>query len=197
MKKLIVILTVFIFILIGLLFAGFFDNTNTIELAKEQSIYFTDERPNSSDSDIIVCIPAAYSSKEGIIGHYSTGKGRKGASDYRYTTIHLDGNTHFQQASLVRNNTPKTFSDKRLRYRRALCQKNGRHSIVQSKRPVTLSQFSSQLADYDNAWNLDMGTYSYGWYKDESGLHHLGISTFWNKHKQTNWIIVRKNGGNL
>lgn len=112
-----------------------------------------------SDTDIIGCFHAAYSGENGIIGHYSTGKKRKVTSDYRYTTINLDGNTHFQQVSLVRNHNPKKFSDNRLRYRRALCKKDGKYFIIQSKYPITLNRFAENLTDNDFAWNLDMGTY--------------------------------------
>lgn len=176
----------------ALFFAGVLDDTSVIPIDKSCTMLFTDERPDAADTNIVVCIPAAFSGENGIIGHYSTGKGRKGTTDYRYTTIHLDGKTHFQQASLTRNHRPKIYSDQRRRYRRALCLKNGHYSIVHSKRPVTLTDFSRQVTDYDKAWNLDMGTYAYGWYRDERGLHHLGLSTFWNKHKQTNWIVIKK-----
>ena len=177
---------------VSLFLAGVMDDTSVIPIDNNCIMLFTDERPDVADTNIVVCIPAAFSDKNGIVGHYSTGKGRTGTTDYRYTTIHLDGKTHFQQASLTKNRNPKIYSDQRRRYRRALCLKNGRYSIVHSKRPVTLTDFSRQLTDYDRAWNLDMGTYAYGWYRDERGLHHLGLSTFWNKHKQTNWIVIKK-----
>ena len=176
----------------ALFFAGVLDDKSVIPIDKSCTLLFTDERPDVADTNIVVCVPAAFSDKNGIVGHYSTGNGRTGTTDYRYTTIHLDGKTHFQQASLTKNRNPKIYSDQRRRYRRALCLKNGRYSIVHSKRPVTLTDFSRQLTDCDKVWNLDMGTYAYGWYRDECGLHRLGVSTFWNRHKQTNWIVIKK-----
>ena len=177
-----------------LFFSGFIDRKPILSINADQKIMFTDKRPDYHDPDIILSIAAAFSGEDGrIIGHYSTGKGRKGTSSKSYTTIHLDNSTYFQQASLVRNHKPKTFKDSRLRFRRALCKKNEMFSIVHSSIPVTLSQFANQLTEYENAWNLDMGTYSYGWYRDDKNvLHHLGISSIFNKKKQTNWIIIRK-----
>lgn len=182
-----------IIILSCIFLTGFFDRKPTIELKDCQKIVFTDKRPDINDSNILLCVPAAFSGEGEIIGHYSTGNGRKGKTNYGYTTIHLDNNTYFQQASLVRNHKPKTFKDSRLRFRRALCKKNEMFSIVHSSIPVTLSQFANQLTEYENAWNLDMGTYSYGWYRDDKNvLNHLGMSTIFNIKKQTNWIIIRK-----
>ena len=182
-----------IILLILLYFTGFLDGTPTIEVERGQNICFTDQRPDLNDPEILLCVPAAFSSEDGrIIGHYSTGQGRKGITNYSYTTINLDNNTHFQQASLIKNHKVKSFTDSKRRFRRALCKKDGKFSVVHSKIPITLNGFSKQLEDYDNAWNLDMGTYSYGWYKDEKGIHHLGLSSIFNRNKQTNWIIVKK-----
>lgn len=33
----------------------------------------------------------------------------------------------------------------------------------------------NSMIDFDHAWNLDMGSYSYGWYRDKNGLHDLGL----------------------
>lgn len=174
-------------------FAGMFDRTPTIAVERDCWLVFTTNQPSDADENMTLCVPAAYSTDDGhIIGHYSTGGKRKGTADYRYTTIHLDQDTHFQQASLVRNHQPKFFSDRKRRYRRALCKSNGQYYIVHSSWPVTLTSFAHSLSDYDYAWNLDMGTYAYGWYRDESGLHRLGSSAFWNRHRQTNWIVARK-----
>ena len=183
----------FVVLIIGLFFGGLLDKTSIIPIDEGYHIEFTDSRPESSDSSVVLCVPAAFSDANGIIGHYSTGKGRKGITQKGYTTIKLDNNTHFQQATLIKNGKTKKFSDIKRRFRRALCKKKERFYIVHSKLPVTLTKFSQQLNDYDMAWNLDMGSYSYGWYRDGKGLHHLGLSSYFNKKKQTNWIVVKKN----
>lgn len=178
---------------LGLFLLGIIEEKPTIAVADNEEILFTDKRPTTADSSVIVAIPAAYSCDFAIIGHYSVGNGRLGTTDKRYTTVRLDKNSYFQQASLVRNGKAKIFSDSRIRYRRALCKKGSRFSIVHSCLPQTLSSFAENLSsDYDHAWNLDMGTYSYGWYRKDGKIHHLGLSTIWNKRKQTNWIIVKK-----
>lgn len=193
MKRFFIIFVLLLFVAGTAYFAGAFDRTPTIVVERDCSIVFTNEPPNEEDENILLCVPAAYSTDDGhIIGHYSLEGKRKGVSDYRYTTIRLDGGSCFQQASLVRDHKPKCFSDSRNRYRRALCKKGKQYAIVHSSRPITLTSFARSLTGYDNAWNLDMGTYAYGWYRDESGLHQLGASAYWNKHKQTNWIVVRK-----
>lgn len=179
--------------ILAIYFSGMADSKPTIAVADGCEIYFTDKRPDQADEKILLCVPAAYTTGKGaIIGHYSTGGRRKGASDYRFTTIHLDRGSHFQQASLVKNHTARSFSDRRHRFRRALCKKEGRYYIVHSRRPVTLTAFGRQLRDYDRAWNLDMGTYAYGWHRDGTGLHRLGMSTIWNAGRQSNWIVVRR-----
>lgn len=81
------------------IFSGFFDSTPAIDIDRHDALLFTDERPDMSDESILLCVPGAYSSTDNdIIGHYSVGGKRKGISDRRYTTFHLDRNTHFQQA---------------------------------------------------------------------------------------------------
>lgn len=72
----------------ALLFAGVLDDTSVIPIDKSCTMLFTDERPDAADTNIVVCIPAAFSDKASIVGHCSTGKGRTGTTDYRYTTIH-------------------------------------------------------------------------------------------------------------
>lgn len=183
----------FIVVIIGIYFSGLFDSTPLISIDINDRIIFTNKKVSPNEEKVILCIPAAYSGKNGIIGHYSMGQGRQGRSDFRYTTVYLDNNTYFQQASLVKSHVPKTFFDDKKRYRRALCKKDGKFFIVHSKLPQTLDSFACQLTEYDRAWNLDMGSFAYGWYRDYNGnMHHLGLSTYWNKEKQTNWIVVYK-----
>lgn len=154
---------------------------------------FTTEKPDINESDILMCVPAAFTTESGeVVGHYKGDKRREGKSDYRYTTVYLDRG-HFQQLSLVRNGKPKKVTDDKRRFRRALCKIGDKFFIENSKYPITLTTFASQLsAKYDYAWNLDMGTYSYGWYKDNRGTHRIGIFSYLNSWRQSNWIIVRK-----
>ena len=154
---------------------------------------FTTEKPDISDPDVLMCVPAAYTSDSGeVIGHYKDGKRREGNPDYRYTTVYLDKG-HFQQLTLVRDKKQKESHDTKRRFRRALCKKGNKYYIENSRFPVTLTVFAKQLCGkYDYACNLDMGTYSYGWYKESGRTHHIGIFSYLNSRKQSNWIVVRK-----
>lgn len=184
-----------ILVLFGIfLFSGFIDNTPVIEIKPDEHIIFTDTKPDKNDPNIVACIPAAFTNNDGkIVGHYCIHTSRQGISDKRFTTVHLDEGTYFQQLTLVKRGKALDIKDSKLRYRRALCKQNGKYYVVHSKIPKTLSGFSKDLAkNYDSAWNLDMGSYSYGWYKTDGKVHTLGISSVLNKEKQSNWIIIKK-----
>lgn len=174
---------ILVIVITGAFFAGILDRKPKIEIAKDDKIIFTDKRPSKrpskTDENVIICVPAAFSSEDGIIGHYSVGTGRQGSTNRQYTTIRLDNKTHFQQATLVKDRQPKQFSDTKRRFRRALCKKGGRYYIEHSKLPVTLNDFARLLKEYDYAWNLDMGTYSYGWYRGECPYRCPFLSFIW------------------
>lgn len=192
MKRILILFILFAG-LTGAFFGGVFDRTPEILVDSDSVIVFTNKRPDSGDKDVLLCVPAAYSTDDGeIIGRYSFGKKRRGTSERRFATVYLDKGTYFQQHPLLRNGRGRRFTDPKRRYRRALCRSGKRYRIVHSSRPVTLTAFAASLTEYDEAWNLDMGTYSYGWYRDDWGVHHLGLSTVWNRGKQTNWIVVRR-----
>lgn len=76
---------------------------------------------------------------------------------------------------------------------RALCEKDGRLCVIESKDKVTLTQFRTYLRDYgvSHALYLDTGIgWNYSWYRDNSGdIHELHpyIHPF-----NTNWIIFAK-----
>ena len=175
-----------------LFLSGIIDAKPQICIDSDYIVTFTDKRPNPNNENIILCVPAAYSDENGVIGHYSTGVSRKGDTNFGYTTVRLPGGTYFQQLTLVKNHKPRQIADNKFRYRRALCKKGRKFAIEHSKYPITLSEFAKTLENYDSAWNLDMGTYAYGWYREDGKFHHLGLSTIWNKQKQTNWIVVKK-----
>lgn len=187
MKKIIVIVVLTVLIVFTILT---YNNTNTITYNNCVWIFST-SKPDINDPNILLCVPAAYTDDSGkIIGHYSEGTVRKGESNYDYTTIHLDKG-YFQQLTLVKNKTPKIINDSKLRFRRALCKKGNKYYIENSKYPITLSNFAKNLSKvYDNAWNLDMGTFAFGWYKKNNKIYYLSKFYKLNQHKQSNWIIV-------
>ena len=75
---------------------------------------------------------------------------------------------------------------------RALCEKDGRLCIIESKEAVSYSQFVHYLVDYGvtHAINLDMGGWSHAWYLNN-----------WDERVETNnmptkyasnWLVFRK-----
>ena len=143
-------------------------------------------------------VPAAYTSKSGTIeGEYRINGvtyGKKSLKEKTSITdngLVIDTKWHsdngFQQHVLVKNNRIRKFVDTRKRFRRALCSKGGQYYIIETGYPITLSEFAKMIAPYcDNAVNLDMGVWGYGWVANQQRL----VLYKFNKHKQTNWLTV-------
>ena len=151
--------------------------------------------------DVAMCIPAAYTDKEGKIeGQYRIKGVTYGRRSLReFTSIHptkglLIGrewmsDNGFQQHVLVKNGKVRIFKDKRRFRRRALCcsaSDPGSLFIIESKRKMTMNEFAAEVARYStNAVNLDMGRWGYGWI----GKKKLSPWTVVYKRWQTNWIV--------
>jgi hypothetical protein len=59
---------------------------------------------------------------------------------------------------------------------------------------MTIDEFIKGLIelDYQQAIYLDMGSWSEGWYKDDSN-NVIRIGNNWkSSHLQTNWLVIRK-----
>jgi hypothetical protein len=103
----------------------------------------------------------------------------------------------FQQSLLVKNNqiVPcNLFYDKK-NLRRALIQfKDNYFLIGESQSRVTISDFQESLVKIGaiNAINLDMGTWSEGWYKNQNGEKITVGEKMYSTNKQTNWIIYTR-----
>ena len=97
----------------------------------------------------------------------------------------------FQQHVLVKNGQVRHFRDKRRFRRRALCSDDsspGSLLIIESTRKMTLNEFATEVAKHsNNAVNLDMGRWGYGWIGNK--VHSSWAIIF--KHWQTNWIICK------
>ena len=165
---------------------------------KITSIPNTIQFSNTHSDSNFLCIPAAYTTIDGVIeGKYiinGISHGQKSLKEF--VSIHptkglLIGNTWysnngFQQHILVKNSKSRTFVDQRIARRRCLCSKNGEYFIIESIFPITLTEFAQLVSNHcDNAVNLDMGDYGYGWIGKNK---HSRIFKY-NKHKQTNWIV--------
>lgn len=160
-------------------------------------VQFTDKyMPDAS-----MCIPAAYTDLDGKIeGQYRIkGKTYGIQSLKERVSLHptkgliisrewMSGNG-FQQHVLVKNGKVRHFRDKRRFRRRALCSDDsspGSLLIIESTRKMTLNEFATEVAKHsNNAVNLDMGRWGYGWIGNK--IHSSWAIIF--KHWQTSWII--------
>jgi len=110
--------------------------------------------------------------------------------------VKMSKKSMFQQSLLVKNNhiVPCELFRSKENLRRALIQFKDTYCIGESQRPITISDFQESLIKIGavNAINLDMGTWSEGWYKnhccEKITVGEKMIST----NKQTNWIIYTK-----
>ena len=105
----------------------------------------------------------------------------------------------FQQILLIKKHhkvkVPLFVKSKDHNYiRRALIQFDDFYCIGQSHRPIKISEFQESLISIGalNAINLDMGTYSEGWYKDTYCKKIIIGEQMINTDKQTNWLIYTK-----
>ena len=162
-------------------------------------VQFTDKYMPSAS----MCIPAAYTDVNGKIeGQYRiNGKTFGSQSLKERVSLHpnkglvisrewVSGNG-FQQHVLVRNGKVRHFRDKQRFRRRALCSDDSSHGsllIIESTGKMTLNEFAAEVAKHsNNAVNLDMGRWGYGWI--ENKIHSPWAIVF--KQWQTNWIICK------
>lgn len=162
----------------------------------DNDIMFTDIRPTNTS----ICIPAAYTNKDGSIQGeyiidgviYGTPSRKEKVSIHPTKGLIISSNWQsdngFQQHVLVKNSKARQFKDSRKRFRRALCSDNSNNlMIIESTHKLTLIEFAELLSKHcKHAVNLDMGCYGYGWYNN----HTCSAWAIYNKHKQTNWITL-------
>ena len=103
----------------------------------------------------------------------------------------------FQQTLLIKNSNIiqcKLFGDN-INLRRALIKFDDSEFLVgESHRPMTILEFQKALKEIGvvDAVNLDMGSWSEGWYKSNNGKISIG-DNFANTKRQTNWIVYSLN----
>lgn len=158
---------------------------------------FTDKyQPKAS-----VCIPAAYTGKDGKIeGQYRINGVTRGSKTLKeYTSIHPEtglviskewkSGNGFQQHVLVKDGKVRSFKDKRRFRRRALCcnaSDPGSLFIIESTRMMTMNEFAAEVSKHcTHAVNLDMGRWGYGWV----GKQKLSRWAIVYRHWQTNWVV--------
>ena len=171
-----------------------------VELTPIQgNLEFTDKY----QPDAAVCIPAAYTDCDGkIVGQYRIKSKPCGSKVFKErVSLHPSKGlvissewtsaNGFQQHVLVKNGKVRSFKDKRKFRRRALCSddsKPGSYLIIESTRRMTMNEFSAEVAKHsNNAVNLDMGRWGYGWI----GKKKLSRWTRVYRNWQTNWIYCK------
>lgn len=193
-----IIRTLFLILVLSLPVYLFIARAEKVKVTRiEGTLVFTDEyKPEAT-----ICIPAAYTDGDGkIVGQYRI-KNKSYGSKYFKERVSLHPSkglvissewtsaNGFQQHVLVKNGKVKSFKDKRKFRRRALCSddsKPGSYVIIESTRRMTMNEFSAEVAKHsNNAVNLDMGRWGYGWI----GKKKLSRWTRVYKNWQTNWIV--------
>ena len=120
----------------------------------------------------------------------------EGINSQLINQIKLSKKSMFQQSLLVKNNqiVPCDLFRNKENLRRALIQFKDTYCIGESQRRVTISEFQESLVNIGaiNAINLDMGTWSEGWYKNQSGEKITVGEKMISTNKQRNWIIYTK-----
>lgn len=155
------------------------------------------------DPDATVCIPAAYTGKDGNIEGLYRIDGRTMGSKTLKERVSLHpssgmvispkwhSDNGFQQHVLVKDGRVRRFRDKRMFRRRALCSdasNPGKLYIIESRCPMTMNGFARVLSRHStDAVNLDMGRWGYGWIGRKKLMRWAAPM----KDKQTNWIVVK------
>ncbi|MBO7277623.1 MAG: hypothetical protein J6U84_06640 [Bacteroidales bacterium] len=184
--------------------------------------HFQRQKPDSNDNKLLMSVVAAFTSKrpEHIVGT-SVSKGNKRVyptdAETAYCLIigddvsieSLENNKafaieravrqkgdYFQQMHLVENGEAKQCEifKNRATFRRALVKDETETSIIETLERMTIDEFIKGLIelDYQQAIYLDMGSWSEGWYKDDSN-NVIRIGNNWkSSHLQTNWLVIRK-----
>lgn len=132
-----------------------------------------------------------------IISNYGVTIGdRNSLSDSIINGVVDSDNSLFQQTLLINNSSLidcDLFGEKE-NLRRAIIKYQDVYYVVESHRPVTIREFQKGLLEVGvlSAINLDMGTYSEGWYKDENCNKIKIGEKMWNTNLQTNWLVFRR-----
>lgn len=179
------------------------------------------KRP-SSDDKISFCVPAAYTTPQNKIDGLFIEYGEvinslsnpllTGVCILSDTGISITGNegltevmkertiqakhSLFQQSLVLKDKSivECTLFGARRNVRRALIQFNDFWCIGESDRPVTIFEFQQCLfeAGAKDAINLDMGSWSEGWYINAMNNKVTIGENMSNTSRQTNWIVYRK-----
>ncbi len=186
---------------------------------KQLNINLVNKRPVFNQSTYMV-VPAAYTDKQNRIDGLCFLNGNKVANNIntnltgfcmlRNNTIEIKSlkeltpilqqsivtnkATLFQQSLLVLNSqiiSCNLFGNTRSK-RRALVKFNNSYCIAESVGPLAIADFQKALIRIKatSAINLDMGSWSEGWYKNKQGNQVKIGDNMSSTRQQTNWLIL-------
>jgi hypothetical protein len=188
---------------------------------KQLNINLVNKRPVFNQSTYMV-VPAAYTDKQNRIDGLCFLNGNKVASNIntnltgfcmlRNNTIEIkplkeltptlqqsivtNKATLFQQSLLVLNGQliPCNLFGNTRNKRRALVKFKNSYCIAESVNPLAIADFQKALIKIKaiSAFNLDMGSWSEGWYKNKQG-NQVKIGDYMSStSQQTNWLVLSK-----
>ncbi|MFH0928129.1 MAG: phosphodiester glycosidase family protein [bacterium] len=132
--------------------------------------------------------------RDGVVSIVETQNGKSLTLDC-LKKLESEGASLIQGHLLVHEGLAEPLKEQPLYQRRALVVlKTGEQGIVETNKLMDLVTFADQLVELGvkEAFNLDMGNWSEGWYRDpQSGaLKRIGYLTQ-NTDKQTNWVVFK------
>ena len=182
---------------------------------------FTVTRPEKTDQSTLLSIAASFTAKDlkNLIGtHIVNGqtiagignpggycaiwgnkmviKSSKDSLEYYRKKVLSSKGDLFRQIILVKNGKAMPCElFKRNVPLRAIAVLDGKPTVIETVGSSTIEHFSRALAEIGvtEALYADMGSWSYGWYRNKEGrIKDMGTN-FFNTHKQTNWFVFREN----
>jgi len=184
-------------------------------------IHLSEKRPDTLPTNYL-CVPGAYTSistqieglyiNEGLVvspiidtkltGACILGNESIKIIDFKEFTPEVieatktDHKSLFQQSLLVKNGqiVPCDLFGSKKNLRRAMIQFKDTYCVGESSIPVTIDEFQESLIKIGaiNAVNLDMGTWSEGWYMTPAGGKVRIGEKMYSTHRQTNWIVYSR-----
>ncbi|MEI7741079.1 MAG: phosphodiester glycosidase family protein [bacterium] len=138
---------------------------------------------------------AAFFRADGTVNIFETNNGKLLTKDY-LKTVENDSASLIQGHLLVHQGSAQKMLAGTPYQRRALTLlKDGTTAIIESRDLLELSVFAEDLVELDvrEAFNLDMGSWSEGWYRDPvsddlKSIGYLQSAT----DRQSNWVIFTK-----
>lgn len=106
--------------------------------------------------------------------------------------VAADGASLIQVHLLVKNGVPQHFKEQSPTLRRALAvMADGAPAVIESRDFLDLNAFAALLGELDarDAVNLDMGSWSAGWYRGADGSPVPIGYPHENAKRQTNWVV--------